>query len=99
MSAEAIQPVGTLPTTPDLSMAYPVSANGAFSSLLMAGANHVDATLKGAESAVAGFAIDGSAPPHQVMLALEQARLELQFALQVRSKLVEGYQELMRMQI
>lgn len=38
-------------------------------------------------------------PSHQVMIALEDAKIQLQLALQVRNKLLEGYQELARMQI
>lgn len=36
---------------------------------------------------------------HQVMLALEQANLSLQLAMQVRNKVVEAYQEISRMQV
>lgn len=36
---------------------------------------------------------------HEVMLQLEQARLALQVASQVRSRVLEAYQEVMRMQV
>lgn len=36
---------------------------------------------------------------HQVMIAMEQARLAMQLTVQVRNKLVEAYQEIARMQI
>jgi flagellar hook-basal body complex protein FliE len=36
---------------------------------------------------------------HQVMLAMQEADLTFQLALQVRNKLVEAYQEIMRMQV
>jgi flagellar hook-basal body complex protein FliE len=36
---------------------------------------------------------------HDVMLQLEQARLALQVASQVRSRVLEAYQEVMRMQV
>ena len=36
---------------------------------------------------------------HDVMISLEKAKLSFQLALQVRNKLLEGYQEIMRMQI
>ncbi|MDW7674460.1 MAG: flagellar hook-basal body complex protein FliE [Bacillota bacterium] len=36
---------------------------------------------------------------HQVMIASEKAGIALQFAIQVRNKLVEAYQEIMRMQM
>lgn len=35
---------------------------------------------------------------HQVMLAMEEANLSLQLAVQVRNKVVEAYQEISRMQ-
>ncbi|KRQ87061.1 Flagellar hook-basal body complex protein FliE [Caloramator mitchellensis] len=36
---------------------------------------------------------------HQVMITTEEARLTLELAVQIRNKLVDAYQELMRMQI
>lgn len=36
---------------------------------------------------------------HQVMLDLEKARTAFQLTLQVRNKIIEGYQEIMRMQV
>lgn len=36
---------------------------------------------------------------HQVMLELEKAKLAFQLTLQVRNKVLEGYQDIMRMQI
>ena len=70
-----------------------------FTEWLTSSVTRVDRALVGAEQAVADFALDGSAPPHQVVMALEDARMSLQFALQVRARLVEGYQELTRMQL
>ncbi|SDZ15978.1 flagellar hook-basal body complex protein FliE [Lysobacter sp. yr284] len=79
--------------------AAPPAAGQDFGSMLLANLMHADASVQAAESAVQAFALDGQAPPHQVMLALEEARMSLHFALQVRNRLVEGYQELMRMQL
>jgi flagellar hook-basal body complex protein FliE len=36
---------------------------------------------------------------HQVMIALEEARLGLQLVVQVRNRLLESYQEILRMQV
>ena len=36
---------------------------------------------------------------HEVMMSLEKAKLSFELALQVRNKLLEGYQEVMRMQV
>lgn len=36
---------------------------------------------------------------HQVTVAMEQAKLSLQLAVQVRNKMIEAYQEIARMQV
>lgn len=36
---------------------------------------------------------------HQVMISLEEARLGLQLVVQVRNRLLEAYQEVLRMQV
>ncbi|WP_217590755.1 flagellar hook-basal body complex protein FliE [Burkholderia sp. GbtcB21] len=77
---------------------FALATNG-FETLLMDGVRNVDRALRTAEAAGAAFALGDDRPPHQVVLALEDARLKLQFALNVRARLVEGYQELMRMQL
>ena len=52
-----------------------------------------------ADALAQAFAVDDSIPVHQVTYALEQARISLEVMLQVRNRLVEGYQELFRMQL
>lgn len=101
MTELAIEAVRWLSPSVDTSAAFPMTQIGqpGFAEWLMAGATQVDRALSGTEQAVADFATNGSAPPHQVVMALEEARMSLQFALQVRARLVEGYQELMRMQL
>jgi flagellar hook-basal body complex protein FliE len=51
-----------------------------------------------ANTAVTGM-LDGSADVHDAMIALQQAEVALQFTVQVRNKLVQAYQEIMRMPI
>jgi flagellar hook-basal body complex protein FliE len=70
-----------------------------FGSLLAHGIGAVDAKVAHADAMVAQFAIDDSIPVHQVTIALEEARLSVEFAMQVRARLVEGYKELMNMQL
>jgi flagellar hook-basal body complex protein FliE len=70
-----------------------------FAALLARSVESVNGALVGADTLLAQAALDGSQPPHQVMLALEEARLSFQLALQIRNRLLEGYQELMRMQV
>lgn len=70
-----------------------------FGELLMSGLRATDARVETAEQLVRQFAVDDSIPVHQVTIALEQARLSVELAMQVRTRLVEGYRELMNMQL
>lgn len=70
-----------------------------FANLLVDGLDKVEQKLAAADEAVKAFAIDDSIPVHQVTWALEEARLSVELAMQVRTRLLEGYQELLRMQL
>lgn len=76
--------------------AAPVSTAG-FGEVLMAGLRGVDAKIASADKLVRQFALDDSVPVHQVTMALEEARLSVELAMQVRARLIEGYRELMNM--
>ncbi|HOV70002.1 MAG TPA: flagellar hook-basal body complex protein FliE [Clostridia bacterium] len=41
----------------------------------------------------------GSASLHQLMINMEKADIALRYTIQVRNKLLEAYQEIMRMQL
>lgn len=73
------------------------AASVSFGDMLTTGLSQVEQRLATADAAVQAFALDDSVPLHQVTFALEEARLAMELMLQVRSRLVEGYQELMRM--
>jgi flagellar hook-basal body complex protein FliE len=70
-----------------------------FSQMLANGVEAVDQRVVDADGLAAAFAVNDSIPLHRVTYALEQARLSLELMLQVRSRLVEAYQEVSRMQL
>lgn len=70
-----------------------------FGRLLFDGLQQVNQSVLHADHMARAFAVDDSVPLHQVTFALEQARLSVELMSQVRSRLVEGYQELFRMQL
>ncbi len=70
-----------------------------FSTLLSQGLATMDSKVARADDMVTRFALDDSVPVHQVTIALEEARLSVEFAMQVRQRFVEGYKELMNMQL
>jgi flagellar hook-basal body complex protein FliE len=41
----------------------------------------------------------GNVPLHQAVIAMEEANVSFQLMVEVRNKLLESYQEIMRMQI
>jgi len=73
------------------------SQGAGFGEVLMRGLQGVDEKIATADKLVQQFAVDDSVPVHQVTMALEQARLSVELAMQVRARLVEGYRELMNM--
>ncbi|MEW5981073.1 MAG: flagellar hook-basal body complex protein FliE [Acidobacteriota bacterium] len=46
-----------------------------------------------------GRMLDGSGDVHEAMIALQRADLDLQLAVQVRNKLVQAYQDILRMPV
>ena len=75
------------------------AASVGFGDILASGMRHVEGKLATANDLVRRFALDDSVPLHQVTFALEEARLSVELAMQVRSRLVESYRELMNMQL
>jgi flagellar hook-basal body complex protein FliE len=59
----------------------------------------LNAELLSAEQGVQQLAAANAHNLHEVMLQLEQARLGMQLASQIRSRVLEAYQEVMRMQV
>jgi len=59
----------------------------------------VNQQINNAETSLTELATGGTGNLHHVMLQLEEARTGFQLTLQIRNKVLEGYQEIMRMQI
>lgn len=70
-----------------------------FGDILSAGMQGVESKLATADDMVRKFTLDPNVPIHQVTFALEQARLSVELAMQVRGRLLDGYRELMNMQL
>lgn len=70
-----------------------------FGALLEKGLTDVETRIAHADQLVQAYARGDSIPVHQVTLALEQARVAVELAVQVRSKLVETYRDFMSMQL
>jgi flagellar hook-basal body complex protein FliE len=58
----------------------------------------VEDTTADANTAVTNM-LDKSGEVHEAMIALQRAEMTLQFTVQIRNKLVQAYQDIMRMPI
>jgi len=59
----------------------------------------VNQQLTDSDSQLRGLALGQADNLHQVMISLEKAKLSFELVLQVRNRLLEAYQDIMRMQI
>lgn len=70
-----------------------------FKEILDSAISEIDQLQKNADEKITGFAAGMITDPHEVMVAIEEASLALQYAMQVRNKVIDAYQEIMRMQV
>jgi flagellar hook-basal body complex protein FliE len=84
-----------------LQMSAPVSsASGAnFENMLGGLVSDVAQKQAAAGSAVSGLLSGQNVSLHQAMISMEEANVSFQMMVEVRNRLLDGYQELMRMQI
>lgn len=103
MAIEPITALGGLSLSGDIVAPDRIAATGVggvdFLSTIGRGLERVDTSLRTADDAVRALAAGENVPLHDVMIAMERARLDLMLAVEVRNRLVEAYQELNRMQL
>jgi flagellar hook-basal body complex protein FliE len=106
MSIESIAAVeaspGVLPAPPlnaPLELTNNPASGGAFQSMLSA-VTQLNQELQTGEQGLQKMALGGGMDNlHQSLMGMERTRLTLQLLLQVRSRALDAYQELTRMQI
>ena len=74
-------------------------AQVSFDNVLGKFVNEVNSKQMAAGDAVTGLLGGQNVPLHQAMIAMEEASVSFQLMVEVRNKLLEGYQELLRMQV
>jgi len=70
-----------------------------FGELFKKALNEVNATQKESDKLTSQLVTGEVQDVHEVMIASQKASLSLQLTVQVRNKVVEAYQEIMRMQV
>jgi flagellar hook-basal body complex protein FliE len=74
-------------------------AGPSFAQMVADGIAEVDAKLKAGEAGLQQLAMGDVQNLHQVMVRLEESRLSLQLMMQVRNRLLEAYEGVMKMQV
>jgi flagellar hook-basal body complex protein FliE len=95
---ESVQPsperLGDVQPSPEFS-----GQSGSFATLLQQSLERVNGWQQEADAAARGFALGQAPSVHDTMIAMEKADLSLRLTTKVRNKVVEAYQEMMRMQV
>lgn len=96
--------MGVLGISPSLSVpgakdAKATSPSEGFSKVLGDMVNNVNDLQLKADKTIQDFATGETKGLHEVMIAVEKSSISFQFLNQVRTRAVEAYQEVMRMQV
>ena len=95
MEIRALEQMGM---TPGVALTPPRDeASAGFTELLQQAIEEVNQAQQTADSARRDFAVGEARSVHDTMITLEKADLSLRLLMQVRNKVVEAYQEVMRM--
>lgn len=76
-----------------------VEVQESFSSLVTDSLSQVNDNLQKSEAILQKMAKGEAVSAHEVMLTMSKAKSDVRMVVEVRNKLLEGYQELMRMQV
>jgi flagellar hook-basal body complex protein FliE len=94
-----IQPIGASPAVAAILKPMGVASPDSFQSLLKGAIGQVEQTGQEAKVTVERFLSGESEEVHQAVVATQKAELSFELFLQMRNKVVQAYQEVMRMQM
>lgn len=98
MSIAAIETIQAI-SAPQASTLTQVPRDSQFDAMVSAGLNGTNRALLRTEADAQRLAVGEVQNLHQVMIHMEEAKASFQLLLQVRNRLLDAYQEVMRMQI
>ena len=94
-----IAPAEMLPLEKPLEISGAQPSSDSFAGMLGKMVADVNAKQHAAGDSVAALQAGQNVPLHQAVIAMEEANVSFQLMVEVRNKLLESYQEIMRMQI
>lgn len=99
MGVDGIRGLGSLDPRRAYAQQGPAKADGGFADALSKAIEKVDDLQKGRDQKVEQMVMGQVGEAHDVMIAAEEAQLAFELLLEVRNRLLESYQEIMRMQV
>ena len=99
IAASALQPLAESATTVPSALPELAPPDGVSFDTLVSGIEALNQRLVAGTDAVHAVALGQVDNLHQVMMSGEQTRLAFDLMLQVRGKILDAYQELLRMQV
>lgn len=94
-----INPAGFLSTNNTISGTVKNNFTSGFSEMLKNNIKDTSMLLNKADSIMHEYTVSRTVDLHEVMIAAEEANLALSYTMQVRNKVIEAYQEMMRIQV
>ncbi|WP_373049440.1 flagellar hook-basal body complex protein FliE [Vulgatibacter sp.] len=91
-------PIGPIEPGSAVAVARPTEGGAGFGNELAQALSSLDASQRQADTAAAALAAGGG-NLHETALALEKADIAMRVAVKARNKVVEAYQEVMRMSL
>ena len=95
----SIDPVGVGDVAAIGASSQAAAPSGNFATWFNDQLGELNTQLASAETGVQQLAAGDAASLHDVMIRMEEAKLAFHLAIQVRSRLLDAYQEVMRMQV
>lgn len=91
-----LKPAGVSPEKKDVERQ---SVNSSFGSVLKDAIQDINKLQNDADKTIAKVQLEDASSIHEAMIALEKAGISFQVMMQVRNKILDAYQEVMRMQV
>ncbi len=97
---EEIAPIGNVLSQNKIDfMDIASTSNMNFSSFLVDKIENADEIIANADLILEKFSLGQDISIHEAMIAMQKAKIELSFVVEARNKVLEVYQEVMRMQL
>lgn len=99
MIKKGLNPLGPAAGAAGTAAGTPRAEQGGFADVLKGKITEINELQLQADKAIAGVMLEDSQSIHQAVIALEKANVSFRTMMEVRNKIVEAYQEVMRMQV